>query len=83
MASLIKTAAVSVAMKKCPFLSNETLTFALKSKGFSTMAKKCPVMSKLMAKGVVTLPVTEEIGFISFFCKISLSKDNHLSTYSS
>ena len=62
MASLIKTAAVSVAMKKCPFLSNETLSFALKSKSLSTIAQRCPVMGKLMSKGVATLPVTEEIG---------------------
>ena len=50
MASLIKTAAVAVAMRKCPFLSNEVLSFALKSRSLSMFAKKCPVMSKLMTQ---------------------------------
>ncbi|XP_063691738.1 5-aminolevulinate synthase, non-specific, mitochondrial-like [Bolinopsis microptera] len=61
MASLIKTAAVAVAMRKCPFLSNEVLSFALKSRSLSMFAKKCPVMSKLMTQGVVTLPATYDL----------------------
>ena len=51
MASMIKTAAVTVAMSKCPFLSNEVLAFALKStKLYSTFARKCPVMGQLLTK---------------------------------
>ena len=54
MASLIKTTAIAAAMRKCPFLSNETLSFAMNSRSMSTFAQKCPVMSKLMTKvGVI------------------------------
>ena len=50
MASLVKTTAIAAAMRRCPFLSKETLSFALNSRSMSSLAKKCPVMSKLMAK---------------------------------
>ena len=52
MASILKSAAVAVAMSKCPFLSGEVMRFAKfgTSAALSKLAMKCPVMSQLMVK---------------------------------
>ena len=62
MASMIKTAAVTLAMNKCPFLSSEVLQIAAKSSAalYSMQARKCPVMGQLLTKVTIKYTAAEQ-----------------------